>query len=113
MCSEAECQRERHRRSCAQWRRNNAREEQAERLRRRLREPPPPGTPSLLGELRLEVVRDVVGPEAAVIIEETAELLNTRLRDAVAAQGHEITGKSPPLRKQPVKDAIALGRGPP
>lgn len=113
VCSEAECQRERHRRSCAKWRRNNAQEEKAERLRQRLREPSSPGTPLLLGELRLEVVRDTVGLEAAVIIEETAKLLNTRPRDPVSTQGHEITEKSPVLCKQPAKDAIALGRGPP
>lgn len=113
VCSESACQRERHRRSCTDWRRRNAQEERAERLRRRLREAPTPGSPAVLGELRLDVVRDEVGLEATVIIEETAEVLNTQLRDAVSIQVTEIIGEISGVPVKAVKDAIATGRGPP
>ena len=114
VCSKPECQRERHRRSCAKWRRENAAEEKAERLRRRLREPVDhPTTAAAMGELRLDVVRDAVGLEMCVIIEESGKDLERRVRDAVLGQLHEITWKSAGLPPAPVKDGIALSRAPP
>jgi hypothetical protein len=63
--------------------------------------------------LRLDVVRDVVSPELAVIIEESGEVLGAWVRDAVAGQALGITGKSAGLLPPPAKDGIAVGRGPP
>jgi hypothetical protein len=113
VCGKSACQQERHRRSCARWRRENATEEKAERLRRRLREPLTQASPAVIAGLRLDVVRDAVGLEAAVIIEETAEVIGDWVRDAVNGQGHEIIGKPGGLPPTPVKDGIAGGRGPP
>jgi hypothetical protein len=63
--------------------------------------------------LRLDVVRDVVGPELAVIIEESGEVLGDWVRDAVRGQPMGITGNSAGLPRAAVKDGIAVGRGPP
>lgn len=118
VCSEASCQRERHRRSCARWRDDNAVELEADRLRDRLRRSVPeagrtdPGR-APMAELRLEVVRDVVGPEVAVILEESAEVLGRWVRDAVAAQPLEITGEFVRHPRPLPQDAIASSRGPP
>src|SRR5690554_2777570 len=113
VCSNRACQGERHRRSCADWRRKNAADEKAERLRRRLRAPLEQASPAVLAGLRLDVVRDLVAPELAVIIEETAEVLGDWLRDPVRGQTIGITGKSGGLPPAPVKDAIVTGAGPP
>src|SRR5690606_30805995 len=88
--SDDECQRERHRRSCRRWREENREEEQADRLRAKLREPPPPPPRAPMAGLRLEAVRDAVGPQMAVIIEETGEVLAGWVRDAVNGQGMEM-----------------------
>jgi hypothetical protein len=63
--------------------------------------------------LRLDTVRDAVGPELAVIIEETGEVLGDWVRDAVRTQVIGITNKSAGLLGTPAKDGIALDRGPP
>jgi hypothetical protein len=54
-----------------------------------------------------------VGPELAVIIEETGEVLGDWVRDAVRGQAIGITGNSAGLPRTAAKDAIAVGRGPP
>jgi len=63
--------------------------------------------------LRLDTVRDTVGPEVAVIIEESGKVLGDWVRDAVRTQVFEITGKSAGLPLGLPKDGIALNRGPP
>jgi hypothetical protein len=63
--------------------------------------------------LRLDVVRDAVGPELAVIIEESGEVLGAWVRDAVGSQVLGITGKSAGLPLSATKDGIAVERGPP
>ena len=63
--------------------------------------------------LRLEVVRDAVGPELAVIIEETGEVVGDWVRDAVIGQGLGITAEFVRHPGNPARDGIAVGRGPP
>jgi hypothetical protein len=63
--------------------------------------------------LRLEAVRDAVGPQMAVIIEETGEVLAGWVRDAVNGQATEMIGNSAGLRGERARDGIAAVRGPP
>lgn len=113
VCSSDECQRERHRRSCTRWRRDNATEEKEHRLRERLREPVDPGPRAVTAGLRLETVRDAVGPQMAVIIEETSEVLGEWVRDAVHGQAMGITGEVGRLAGRGPRDGIASERAPP
>jgi hypothetical protein len=112
VCDRAECQRERHRRACAQWRRNNAAEEKEQRLRDKLRQPVPTGARAVTAGLRLETVRDAVGPQMAVIIEETGEVLGDWVRDAVRGKQLGMIGESAGLPPAGARDGIASGRGP-
>ena len=82
VCSRADCQRERHRRACQRWRQHEAGAEREHRLRQRLRGGAG-GTPAVGLALSWDAVRDVVGLEAAVILEEISRLLEDAVRDAV------------------------------
>lgn len=113
VCSSDECQRERHRRSCERWRRDNVAEEREQRLRERLREPVGPGPRAVMAGLRLDTVRDAVGPQMAVIIEETSEVLGEWVRDAVHGQVVGITGEVARLAGREPRDGIASERAPP
>ena len=87
VCSAADCQRERHRRACQRWRQGEAPAERAHQLRQRLRvdaegrHAAGPGP-----KLSWDVVRDAVGLEVAVILEEISRLLADVVRDAVQRQ---------------------------
>jgi len=85
VCSAAGCQRERHRRACQRWRQREAPAERAHRLRQRLRVEAE-GGPAAGPRLSWDAVRDAVGLEVAVIIEEIARLLEDVVRDAVHRQ---------------------------
>jgi len=113
VCGGSQCQRERHRRACEAWRRENAAEDKEDRLRRRLREPVPAGPRAVTAGLRLEAVRDAVGPELAVIIEETGGVLGAWVRDAVGGQIFGMTRESGRHAPVAARDGIATGRGPP
>jgi len=63
--------------------------------------------------LRLDVVRDAVGPEMAVIIEETGGVVGDWVRDSVLGQGFGIVEESAGLLGGRARDDIALGRVPP
>lgn len=66
-----------------------------------------------LRALRWDVVRDAVGTESAVIIEETAEVLVRWTRDVVLRQPKEIArkiGREVPLA---TRDEMARAVGPP
>jgi len=87
VCSRADCQRERHRRACRRWRQREAPAESAHRLRQRLQEAAngqPAAGPG--AGLAWDVVRDAVGLEVAVILEEISRLLADVVRDAVRRQ---------------------------
>jgi hypothetical protein len=90
-----------------------AAEDKEDRLRRRLREPAPTGPRAVMAGLRLEVVRDAVGPEIAVIIEETGGVLGDWVRDAVGVQAWGIAAKSGGHSRAGPRDGIAAGPGPP
>jgi len=119
VCGDTECQRERHRRACAKWRRDNEDELKAKRLRARLRVPENRATGSSaketaqIAELRLETVRDVVGLELSVIIGEIDRVLRDTVRDAVHSQLLKIMGQSDRVPPSRPRDGIAAGRAPP
>ncbi len=85
VCSRADCQRERHRHACQRWRRREAPAERAHRLRQRLRVEAGGGQ-AAGPRLAWDAVRDAVGLEIAVIVEEIARLLEDVVRDAVRRQ---------------------------
>ena len=88
VCSRADCQRERHRRACQRWRQREAPADCAHRLRQRLRAKANDGGQAAAGgRLAWDAVRDVVGLEVAVILEEISRLLEDIVRDAVHRQG--------------------------
>lgn len=121
VCSERACQRERVRRSVAAWRKRNAEEDEADRLRRRLRPEPTAVTDTLatpsaaapLGRLDVVAARNAVGLQVAVFVEETArELLGGR-RNAADAQLTGIKGRSGGHGGPSGRNDMAAGRGPP
>lgn len=90
-----ECQRERHRRACKAWRVREGEAERRHRLRQRLRSPPSARTPRRAGGVvRWDVVRDAVGLEVAVILEEMLRVLEDAVRDAVSGQALGMAGES-------------------
>ena len=113
VCSGPECQRERHRRSCAEWHARNRDDEREERLRGRLLAEPdkPVVTPALdpMAQVHWGVARDAVGPEASVIVQVMGEVLTRWTRDAVRAQVAEITRQSPRHGRNRARDAMAVG----
>ncbi len=113
VCSAPECQRERHRRSCAEWHARNRDDEREARLRARLlAEPEKPVTTSALdpkAQVHWGVAQDAVGPEASVIIQVIVEVLARWTRDVVRAQVIGITAKSPRHGRKRARDAMAVG----
>ncbi len=98
-CSRPECQRERHRRSCTDWHKRNAEDDREHRLRTKL---------NFLGDeqaadahsdvdplrgLSWSAVRDAVGLQVAVVLEESEKLIVLWARDAVKAHLSEKKGK--------------------
>ena len=62
--------------------------------------------------LRWEAVRDAVGVEVSVVIEESARHVSEWVRDAVAAHPHGIMRKCGGVAGEPAGDAIGMmGRG--
>jgi len=89
VCSAAPCQRERHRRACQEWRRREAPAERRHRLQQRIRAKCDRETRAgegLARRLAWDAVRDAVGLDVSVIIEEVVRLLEDAVRDAVSAQ---------------------------
>jgi hypothetical protein len=85
VCGSADCQRERHRRACRAWREREGEADRRHRLEQRLRADPQ-DSGSGAGKVRWAVVRDAVGLEVAVILEELHRLLEDVVRDAVRRQ---------------------------
>ena len=119
-CSRPSCQRERHRRSCADWHRKNPGYDVERRLREKLRARPRPKperpAPALsrnpLATLPWEGVRDAVGPAVQVLLEVIADVLVGWARDAVTEEVESLRAQ---LRRSGVlgaRDAFA-GPGPP
>lgn len=92
VCPNPDCQRERHRRNCASWRRRNPDYDRETRLRARLAaDRPEPPEPDLLSWTS---ARDLVGLEVLVVLEETRQLFVDVARDSVARQVLVTKGKS-------------------
>jgi hypothetical protein len=85
-CSQSDCQRERHRRACAAWRRRHPDYDREDRLRRRLLVSARPAAPDPMRRVDWLAARDAVGLEVAVVIEEAGQVLHRWARDAVGAQ---------------------------
>lgn len=118
VCSAAACQQERHRRACADWRRREGEAERRHRLRQRLRVEPGDGGPQGVAQggqlaLRWDVVRDAVGLELSVIIEEVSRLLEDVVRDAVRRQPLVSKAEWRQVLVSARRDDIALGGGGP
>jgi len=100
VCSEDECQKERHRRACQSWRDNNPDYDREARLRKKLRieghEEVGSGFESgpLRGKLCWAAARDAIGLKACIIIDESVKLLLDAARDAAPGQPSGNKGKS-------------------
>ena len=110
-CGAPSCRRDWHRRSCRDWRRRNRDYDRDDRLRRRLGTAHEGVGGDPLARLDWGAVRDAIGLQAAVVVEETGRVLVSWARDAMARQApgpeHEF-GRQPPDR---VRDA--MGSPPP
>jgi hypothetical protein len=120
VCGRADCQRERHRRSCARWRSQNPDYDREERLRQKLqRAEPKEGVRGQLVadpvrvRIDLSAARDAVGLEVYVFVEETAKVLTDWARDAVVAQGLGMTTESAKVPRAGARDAMGARRRPP
>lgn len=112
VCSAAACQRERHRRACQRWRQQEAPAERRHRVRQRIRVDSDRETSSedgLAGRLAWDAVRDAVGLEVAVIIEEIVRLVEDAVRDAVSGQVRVETGESRQVLGVGRRDDMACG----
>jgi len=113
VCSSASCQRERHRRACADWHRRNPEYDREERLRRRLvHDETARSAVDPTSQVDWRVARDVVGVEVSVVIEESSKVIASWARDAVVAQPYEIQEESREVQAKRPRDAIAP-RAPP
>lgn len=116
-CSDPKCQKERHRRACLDWRNRNPELERENRFRARLELLSESSKKSqkspLIGKLNSQVIRDTVGLEASIIIEEIVRLIQNWARDSVHQQLIEIKGKSSQLPIKVPRDAMVPRQIPP
>jgi len=117
-CGGAECQAERHRRSCRSWHRRNPDYDRARRLQKRVRQEETAENLARslvdpLARLDESAARDAVGLEASVIIIETGKVIVTWVRDAVGAETESPCGFARRLMPPGLRDAIGpCGRSP-
>lgn len=115
VCGDEDCQRERHRRACADWRAENPDYDRERRLREKvqLERPADSQRPSLdpLAEIGWSAVRDAAGPEVSVIMRLLSEVLVQWTRDAVGGEAFGIMKDFPKEGSPLPRDAI--GRSPP
>ena len=110
-CSAPSCQRERHRRACADWRRRNPDLDREGRLRQKLLSGGTAG--NTLRGLNRDAVRDAVGLEVSVIIDELVRLLQFFARDAVRLVVPATKGQAVREIDSRPRDAMAGARVPP
>lgn len=116
VCSAGACQRERHRRACKQWREQEAPAERQHRLRQRIRADADCGQGPAAGlgaRLAWDAVRDAVGLEVTVVIEEMLRVLEDTVRDAVRQQVSGISRESSQVVPPGRRDDIVLGNASP
>ena len=109
VCSAARCQRERHRRACAEWHARNPDYDREERLRHKLvKAEAPAAAVADPVAVRIDGVaaRDAVGLEVLVFVEETAKVVVDWARDAVLAQAIGIKGESGRHEEVAARDGI-------
>src|SRR5690606_23234741 len=97
VCSAEACQRERHRRACADWHARNPDYDREGRLRERMMKAgavSPPVADPIPVRIDSEAARDAVGLEVVVFVEETARVRVDWARDAVMAQAVGIPKES-------------------
>jgi len=80
-CTSAKCQKERHRRGCAAWRKRNPDWDRADRLRRRMHVEDTPVARETIAKdpmrgVRWDKVRAAVGVGVAVVVEETCGMVS-------------------------------------
>jgi hypothetical protein len=113
VCSGEACQRERHRRACASWHERHPGYDRGERLRQRITEGVEVRKVAFgsAPEARLawDAVRDAVGMEVAVVVEESAKVLGEAVRDAVGWQPLGIMKESRKVMPERTRDEIAGG----
>jgi len=113
VCSAADCQRERHRRACQRWRQREGPAEHAHRLRQRVRGEADGRQAEAASRLSWDAVRDAVGLEVAVILEEISRLLEDVVRDAVRRQvGAPATESRQVQGAGPRDDMVSAARTP-
>ncbi len=117
VCGSRACLAEANRRACRRWRKANAEKVEAYLFRRRL-----PATPSPAVEVEvvqpmahfdMDVVRQGVGVKTAVLLEEFAKVLSSRLRHGVPSK---MKGKGTEIEKvlaPAPRHETASGPGPP
>lgn len=97
-CGSEDCQRERHRRSCKALRDRDREAVREERVRDRLDDGE--------GGVDRAAMRDTIGPQVAVVLEETLRVLIPGTRDAFRSQLLDITKESVRLLPRPARDTI-------
>ena len=80
VCTGRKCQRERHRRDCAAWRARHPDWDRADRLRRRMHVEDTPTAREKIAQnplsgVRWDQVRDAVGTDVAVVVEEACGMV--------------------------------------
>lgn len=115
VCAKPECQAERNRRACADWRRRHPDDVKASRVRGKLTKVPvDPAEVVVLSPMRhfsLPAVRHVVGAEMTVVLEELAKVLIHIARHEVPpkVQGHPASSRKvlPPAARHDTDTARA------
>lgn len=114
VCKRAECKKERHRRACARWREANPDYDREDRLRRKVRPADSAGSPGRSPpQMNWQAVRDAVGLEVAVVIEEAGQMLLEQARDAVPAQVPATKGEPRQMPPSVARDDMAASARPP
>jgi hypothetical protein len=112
VCSRAECQKERRRRTQASWRERNPEYGASYRLdqRRRVGERAEPlRMPAPLDKVPWQVAKDVMGAEATELLGVSSRLILGAAKDVIRAHLAECKGVPLPLPSVGAKDVIVAG----
>jgi plasmid replication initiation protein len=75
VCGNAACQRQRHKKACCDWRKKNPHYDKQDRLVATLVTRGPVSRADPMSAINWEAARDKVGPEIAVLVEETGKAI--------------------------------------